>query len=162
MAVTPLTRDQLERVLFVAQTQVNVTESPPNSNKGLKVEEYQRTVGIQVGKDPWCAGFIAWCGVTALGDDWFVPKVGGCATLGEWAAKLGILESSPKPGDAFLLWFPKLKRFAHTGFVETVNRDGSCLTIEGNTSGAGSREGWGVFKHTRKWKPEDRFIRLGA
>jgi hypothetical protein len=161
LAVKPLSRDQLERVLFVAQTQVNVTESPPNTNKGLKVEEYQRAVGIQVGKDPWCAGFLGWVGKTALGDDWPVPLVGGCATLADWAKKEGVLKDKPQLGDAFLLFFPKLNRYAHVGFVTDPVKDGKWGTIEGNTSGGGSREGWGVFRQRRAFGLLDRFIRLG-
>lgn len=156
-----LTKDQIARVLLVASSQVNVTESPANTNKGLKVEEYQRAVSIREGKDPWCAGFVGWVGPFAVGEAWPVPLVGGCATLGDWAKREGVLKTTPKVGDVFLLYFPKLNRFAHTGFVETVNDDGSTTNIEGNTSGAGSREGWGVFRQRRVFKAQDRFIRIG-
>ena len=148
-----------ELVLWIARSQVNVTEVPPNTNKGLKVEDYLATVGLSPGQ-PWCAAFVAWVGVYALGGRWPVPKVGGCALLGEWAAKKGLLKTTPEAGDVFLLYFPKLKRFAHTGFILSAGTE--CVTVEGNTSGAGSREGWGVFERKRTFGPDDRFIRWEA
>jgi hypothetical protein len=59
----------------------------------------------------------------------------------------------------FLLWYPKLNRFAHTGFCVADLGDGTWLTHDGNTSGAGSREGWMKAEQKRRFKPEDRFIR---
>lgn len=151
----------LEKLLFVADTQLNVTEVPPGSNGGLKVEEYQALVGLKKG-DPWCAAFVNWCGNKALGERWPLPRVGGCATLGAWGKRERKLVDSPQPGDVFLLYFPSLTRFAHTGFVirEAASGNGGAYeTIEGNTSGAGSREGWGVFRRIRTFGPQDRFIR---
>lgn len=150
----------IERVLFVASTQVNVTECPPNTNSGLKVEEYLDTVGLTKGQ-PWCAAFVAWCGRVALKQGWPLPLVGGCQTLYEKADAKGLIRTAPAVGDVFLLWFPKLNRFAHTGFVEAV-AGAQVTTVEGNTSGAGSREGWGVFRRTRTFGPQDRFIRWAS
>jgi hypothetical protein len=148
----------LERVLLIADTQVNVTECPPNTNSGLKVEEYLAVVGLKKG-DPWCAAAVAWVGVKAIGNRWPLTLTGGCQMLYEKSKAKGLVVEAPVAGDVFLLWFPKMNRFAHTGFVEKVNADGSCSTLEGNTSGAGSREGWGYFRRTRTFGPLDRFIR---
>lgn len=68
----------------------------------------------------------------------------------------------PKVGDIGLLYFPKMGRFAHTFFVtDPPDATGRWGTIEGNTSGGGSREGWGVFRQRRLFKSQDRFIRIG-
>jgi CHAP domain-containing protein len=148
----------LERVLFMADTQVNVTETPANTNTGPKVEEYLATVQLAKGQ-PWCAAFVAWVGTKAIGSEWPLPLVGGCQTLYEKAKAQGLVKEKPARGDVFLIWFPSKNRFAHTGFVVEVRADKSCATIEGNTSGQGSREGWGAFARVRTFGELDRFIR---
>lgn len=156
-----LTVAAIREVLETAAREVGTTEVPPNSNAGPRVEEYLKMVHLSKGQ-PWCAAFVAWVGVTALGERWPVPRVGGCATLGEWAKKERVRYLKPKVGDIGLLYFPKLGRFAHTFFIEsTPDVQGRWGTIEGNTSGGGSREGWGVFRRRRVFGVNDRFIRLG-
>lgn len=155
-----MTPAEVEKVLLVARAQVLVTECPPNSNAGPKVEAYQAAASLTKG-DPWCAAFVAYCGTFALGKGWPVPLYGGCASLGDWARKRKVLHETPTAGDVFLLHYPKLKRFAHTGFILGPQGTG-WATVEGNTSGGGSREGWGVFERVRTFGPEDRFLRWAA
>ncbi len=156
-----LTAAQVVEVLRIAAREVGVTEDPPGSNAGKRVEEYLKAVHLVKGQ-PWCAAFVAWVGIEARGADWPVPRVGGCATLGEWAKKERVRYLKPKVGDIGLLYFPKMRRFAHTFFVESEpDAEGRWGTIEGNTSGGGSREGWGVFRRRRKFGVNDRFIRIG-
>lgn len=144
-------------VLQVARSQINVTECPPNTNKGLKIRDYLASCHLGEGY-PWCAAFVRWVGVFNMGDAWPVPAMAGCASLGDWAKEKGLLKDTPEPGDIFLMYYPSLRRFAHAGFV--VKKDGEgWATIEGNTSGEGSREGWGVFGKVRTFGPHDRFIR---
>jgi len=142
-------------LLNTARAEVGVVEEG-GANRGQRVELYQRSVGLKPG-DPWCAAFVNWCGSKALGADWLLPMVGGCATLGDFGAKHGLLHSEPKSGAIFLLYFPKLRRFAHTGFCD-VAVSGGWQCIEGNTNPKGGREGYGVFVRTRTFKPEDRFL----
>lgn len=157
-----LSAADVTKVLATAVAETGVTEEPPGSNAGPRVEEYLAAVNLKKG-DPWCAAFVAWVGVHAVGDDaWMPPNVGGVATLGDWAKREGVRMLKPKVGDVFLLYFAKLRRFAHTGFVtEKPDAAGKWGTIEGNTSGGGSREGWGVFARRRAFGPNDRFIRIG-
>lgn len=127
------------------------------SNAGQAVEAIQKATGNKRGA-PWCASFVAKAGVSALGLRWPLKLTGSVAQLATEAEKRGALFADPQPGDVFVIWFPSLNRFAHTGFVVSVNgREAG--TIEGNTSGGGSREGWGVFSRTRTFGPKDRFIR---
>ena len=157
-----LNADQVAAVLAAAASEVGVTEVPPGSNAGPKVEAYLNTVHLAKG-NPWCAAFVAWVGTQVMGADWPVPLVGGCATLGDWSRAQGVRFIKPKVGDVFLLYFAKMGRFAHTGFVETgPDESGRWGTIEGNTSGGGSREGWGVFRQRRMFGAKDRFIRIGG
>jgi hypothetical protein len=156
-----LTRAEVQRVLAVAAGEIGTVEDPPGSNAGPRVEEYLATVHLTRG-NPWCAAFVAWVGVTAVGVAWPVPLVGGCATLGEWAQKEHVRYLHPQVGDIGLLYSPRRQRFAHTFFVSGgPDAAGARETIEGNTSGGGSREGWGVFRRRRHFGPGDRFIRIG-
>lgn len=53
-----------------------------------------------------------------------------------------------KKGQVFGLYFSKLGRVAHVGFIDGENAT-SYFTIEGNTNGSGSREGDGIYRKTR-------------
>lgn len=153
-----LTITPADLVLRVASATVGASEVPPNSNAGPFVEACQAVTGNRKG-DAWCASFVARVGVKALGTLWPVRKTGGCKELGAWATASGVLREMPEPGDIFLVWYAEKGRFAHTGFVLSVVQGRSCRTIEGNTSGGGSREGWLVAERLRVFTPEDRFIR---
>lgn len=144
----------IQWVLAAARALLFVREEPINSNAGQAVEAFLRTTGLPKGH-PWCAAFVTHVGLAALGEKWPLPRTASCAQLGEFAKKRAILREKPEVGDVFLLWYPSLNRFAHTGFVTGAAGE----TIEGNTSGGGLRDGWGVFERKRAWGPKDRFIR---
>jgi hypothetical protein len=154
------------RFRAVAYAFRDFTEQPPNTNRGQVVDRFLEFTGYDP-KDnvPWCACYVYYCGYWAFYDHvskksaWPLPKTGGCAVLGSWAKKKEVLMTEPQPGDVFLTWYASKGRFAHTGIVVGPNPAGGWITIEGNTSGAGSREGWGVFERVRHFKKDDRFIR---
>lgn len=139
-----------------------VREEPKNSNRGQAVEAFLARVGLKPG-DPWCAAAVSYIGDTLYGERWPLPMTGGCATLGDAAKRLKVLHQTPEAGDVFLVYFPKLRRLAHTGFVLEVqsekNGATTCRTWEGNTNDGGSRDGYGMFERTRTFGPNDRFIR---
>jgi hypothetical protein len=148
-----------ELVLAVARGLLFVREEPKSSNAGQAVEAFQKATGNRKG-EPWCASFVGYCGLVGLGPRWPLPQTGSCVSLGTAAATQGALGDDPRVGDVFLLHFPKLGRFAHTGFISgPQNPDGSWPTIEGNSNDGGSREGWGVFARSRKFGPKDKTIR---
>lgn len=149
----------IDLVLRVSAKSVGASEHPPNSNAGPYVERVQKVTGNQKG-DPWCASEVADTGQIALGPAWPLPLTGGCQVLADFAKAKGCRYGGmPHRGDVFLVWHPELGRFAHTGFVVLVQSDGTCVTHEGNTSGGGSREGWIKAERTRRFKPDDRFVR---
>ena len=153
----------MELVLRVARATVGACEQPPNSNAGPFVERVLRTTGNKAG-DPWCAAWVTMIGVTALGEAWPVKKTASVQQMAEWAEKARcrfVAAKSPaQVGDLFCLYYPKLKRWAHVGIVTAVEKDGKTIkTVEGNTSGSGSREGWLVAEKTRTLTEADRLIR---
>lgn len=151
-----------DKAIAAARALAFVREEPKNSNGGQAVEAMLKLCGLGKGH-PWCAAFVSWVGRAAFGSQWPLPLTAGCAALGEAAKAKGILVNTPLPGDVFLVWFPKLGRFGHTGFVtgvlEPVSNGYKLRCIEGNTNDGGSRDGWGVFERDRTFGPNDRFIR---
>ncbi len=138
--------DLAKRVLDIAATQVGVREH--GRNRGPEIDGYCRDIGHDPAKaDPWCATFVS-AMVKRAADALKVPVpihlTAGCFTLDEQAPPY-MRSSIPTAGSIFLL-----NGHRHTGFVEVVNPDGSCQTIEGNTSHGGSVEGDGVYRRTRK------------
>jgi hypothetical protein len=80
-----------------------------------------------------------------------------CQALFDAGTRLRLVQDQPAAGAVFLIWRPEYRHFGHTGFiVEKVA--GVWTTIEGNTNPQGGREGYGVFKRTRTFAPQDRFI----
>lgn len=153
--MTVLSLSPVDLVLRVARGAIGAGEVG-GPNAGPFVERCQRVTGNKP-PDPWCASFVAEVGTVALPGLWPVPLSGSCAALGHWAETRGILKTEPQAGDIFLLYFPSLGRFAHTGFIE-VPGDVS-TTVDGNTNDAGSREGWLVARKSRRFGAHDRFIR---
>lgn len=160
--MTLISLSPVELLLRVSAASVGACESPPNTNAGPYVERVLKRTGNKKG-DPWCAAQVTDWGVLALGDAWPVKRSASVQQIADWAltAKCRVIATKVPalPGDLFVLWFSKLNRFAHIGLVTGVNADGSVKTREGNTSGAGSREGWLVADRTRKLTDADRLIR---
>jgi len=124
-------------------------------NRGQVVETFLKEVDLPAGL-PWCAAFVHHVGYwshydfVARRSSWPLPRTASCWELGDFARRNGLLEKEPLPGDVFLLYDQKLKRFAHTGIVVSVkvkhaigDRDClvTCTSIEGNTNEQGEREG---------------------
>lgn len=153
----------VDLVLRVASATVGACESPPNTNAGPYVKRVLARTGLPEGQ-PWCAAWVTDVGLCALGAAWPVLKTASVQQMAEWAAKARCrykaVETPAVPGDLFCLWYPQLKRWAHVGVVRRVDADGKTIhTLEGNTSGSGSREGWLVAEKTRVLGPRDRLIR---
>jgi hypothetical protein len=152
--------DVIDLVLSHAAKSVGAGEIPVNSNAGPYVERILAKRGLKKGS-PWCAAEVSDTGELALGKRWPLPLTASCVVLGEFAQTHGVLMETPQRGDVFLLWenVSGVWRFAHTGFITSVNPDGTCGTSEGNTNGSGSREGWLHAEKTRHFAAKDRFIR---
>ena len=138
-------------------------------NRGKRVEEYQKTVGLRPG-DPWCGAFVAWCvmksrqmsappawcsgsaittwhrGAARAGDGKTTPQTPNYATL----VKPGWVWVRAKDADGARQAQSGIWVQGHTGIVVRVDGVGF-HTVEGNTNAAGSRDGDGVYRKTHKW-----------
>lgn len=163
MSTPTVTLDVVDLVLRVASATVGASEVPPETNRGPYVARVLGTTGLPEGH-PWCAAWVSDVGVSALGEVWPVRRSASVQQVCEWAVakncRYVATKSKAQPGDLFALWYPKLNRWAHIGLVVSVAKDGKTIqTIEGNTSGAGEREGWMVARKTRVLTSKDRLIR---
>lgn len=133
-----------DRVRATYLKEVGVREQGHNS--GVRVEQYLRSVNAKPGA-PWCVSFVSWCltqnNVTNPRSSWSPSYFQKKNII--WKQGKG---QQARAGDVFGIWFKKLGRVGHGGFVdEDVGR--YFVTVEGNTNAAGSREGDGVYKKRR-------------
>ena len=165
---------QLNPLLLIAAANafVGFTEQG-GDNRGQVVERMLAQVHQPPGQ-PWCAAFVYHVGFHSHFDSttgssaWPLPATASCEVLARHAAERGVLRDQPLLGDVFLLYSPRLGRFAHTGIVVSVEqpRPGVrdvhvCLTIEGNTNEDGSRDGFATLRKVRTFREADghKFIR---
>lgn len=115
------------------------------ANKGQRVEEYLKAAGGKAGQ-PWCAAFVKWVfdqASISTPINVYSPTAQNKKNL-VWAKKQSL--KTPKSGDVFCLYYPKLKRIGHTGFFHRQVNKSIYESVEGNSNDSGSREGVGVFK----------------
>lgn len=161
----PIHANALARaVLDIASGEIGVREKPLGSNRGPRVDDYIRSVGLNPTDDsyPWCMCFVYFCFKTAaskVGVTNLVPKTGGVHLAWNGSRNLGdtvkVIKASEarrnpalvKPGMVFFIDTGGNR--GHVGIV-SVNDNGMLETIEGNTNEGGSREGIGVFRRNRR------------
>lgn len=153
---TPL----LPRALVaVVLREIGVTESPPNSNTGPRVNEYKAATNLNPRAAwPWCAAFVCWCVREALAatgvketKTFKRPRTAGAWDFENWSLAQDDSTSTRKPhrgdiqpGDIVVF------TFSHIGIATSApDAKGNVRTIEGNTDGAGSREGGAVLAKVR-------------
>lgn len=134
----PGTQDLLD----VARSQLGVHEDPPYSNR-VKYSDWYGMVG------PWCDMFVSWCAEQSGNAD-VIGKFAYTPSHEAWFRSKGreVNIRDAEPGD--ILFFNFIGRTSHVGIVE-ANRGDGLVTIEGNTNGAGSRDGGSVIRHFRSW-----------
>lgn len=153
----------LTRVLEVASLEVGIREL--GRNRGPRVDQYIRAAGLdpERGSYPWCVCFIQWCFQQAakdLGTESPLPRTASVHKL--WAAAPACRTVRPYPGRIFLL--DHGAGTGHAGLVEAVTGT-HAVTVEGNTSADGAREGDGVFRRVRRFDGNERllgFLDFGA
>ncbi len=138
--------DAIEAVLSQAKAAVGICEEPRGSNDGPALRRFLAGTGFQPGQ-AWCAYAVQAIGQRALGarlsgGAWPLPRTGDCDELLRHARGNDILRTTPRRGDVFLV-LASSSDAVHTGFVVTPDADGDAFSsLEGNSNGGGSREGW--------------------
>jgi len=128
-----------QALLKLAIAEIGVKERS-GKNDGARVEEYLAVAGLKRG-DPYCAAFISYL---FKQEGFTQPRTGWSPAL----FPVSRLARSALPANILGIYFPELKRIAHVGMIERM--DGNwCVSIEGNTSLQGGREGEGVFRRRR-------------
>lgn len=137
-----------EKVVETYRAEIGVREAT-GRNDGERVEMYLSSCNRKRG-DAWCAAFVNWALVVNGADN------ANSGWSPSWHPKKRIIvqlsgninRQTPQPGDVFGIWFSKLNRIAHTGFIDEWGEQW-IITVEGNTNEAGSREGDGVYRKRR-------------
>jgi hypothetical protein len=163
-------------ILYVARTEASAGVKETGDNRGVRVEEYQRAVGLPAGA-PWCSAFVAWCCMKGMNLPRAPRWCAGSTTamfgnaflnltakngLSDYIAMPG-QESKIKPGWIWVradkaenvpLFFRGKGTKGHTGIVMTpfAPDRNHFTTTEGNTNEAGSREGDGVYNKVQDFR----------
>lgn len=103
-----------------AQSALGVTEDPPGSNRGHRIDEWLQRAHASSGL-PWCAAFASWCLDTVA--------IAGALALGSHFPPA----AEPWPGD--VMFFATGGGKGHCGIVLGVS-DHEVMTVEGNCQDA--------------------------
>ncbi len=151
----------LGRMLQIAlgEAERQVREVPANSNRGPRVEEYQKRSKSRPGL-AWCCSFVYWCmdeAAIAMARRNPMIRTAGC--LDHWnraptagakrVKKAQALENPALLAPGLIFVMDHGGGFGHTGIIAEVN-GGFLNTVEGNTDASRTREGGGVYRLTRK------------
>lgn len=146
----------VEDLLNWHRSQLGVIENPPNSNKvKYNTEYYGREVS---GPDyPWCCVY-QWCGFSAIGATKLFyngKKTASCTTLYNFYKNRGkvVTPDEAQPGDLVFFTFTNSGRRngikEHIGICEVAPKNGSIVTIDGNTGATNEANGGAVLRRTR-------------
>lgn len=111
------------QVVARAQSRLGVTEEPPGSNRGPRIDEWLQRCHTSTGQ-PWCAAFASWCLDTVA--------IAGALALGGHFPPLPSSDL-PRPGD--VMFFGTGGGKGHCGIVIGVSAH-EVMTIEGNCQDA--------------------------
>lgn len=154
-----MNREQIiTKVIATAAKEVGVREIG-NSNTGKRVEEFQAATPLGGTGWPWCAAYVSWVILTALGEslcDKVWKRSASCDEILYWGRRLGILASKPTLASAGLVMASK-NDATHIFLVSKVLAN-SVNSIEGNTNSGGSRNGNGVYARSRKLNGNYLFV----
>lgn len=141
-----------ERALFWAAHEcdvLKVQEEPKGSNRGKRVDEYEKVFGLK--GEPWCACFVGWCLTQAggvKGKDF--PNSALVADWRKWATEHNKRHALPTRGS--LGFLVHSNGTGHIFFVTKATNEiegWEFTTIEGNGNDSGGREGYMVVRHKR-------------
>lgn len=143
------------RLIEIAKAEVGTIEGP-------KDNETKYGKFTKANFQPWCGSFVMWCADQAgvkVPNTVYTPA--GAAAFKKAKAWFDADVDTPQPGDIAYFDFPSdgVDRISHVGIIVKDNGDGTCTTIEGNTSSgkAGSqRNGGQVALRVRGYRKNKR------
>ena len=145
-----MSEDKAEVVLREAAAWIGTKEFPANSNNVIfNTDYYGRPVSGS--NYPWCCAFV-WDVFNRVGmSELFYggKKTAYCPTVESYYRSIGRWFSYPQRGDLALFNWSGGKLAQHIGFVEQV-KEGTIVTIEGNTSTTSNDNGGAVMRRERK------------
>lgn len=169
-----------QRLIDIATAEVGFKETE-GANAGPEVRKYQMATTQKVVPWPWCAAFVAWCMQQWLQAPdvqraFGIPEASAppLSPVEAWRFKSALAFDFEKWGEERgfkVLPEQELAKlgdiitfdFSHIGFVRLDEIQGQEIqTVEGNTNGAGSRDGNGVWLKSRPDKLTRKYIRLLA
>lgn len=123
-------------------------EELTGNNDGPHIVMYHTAAGIDCSsgcQHPYCASGVRWA----------FDSAGVETTINAWSPtahnddnvvyESGAFIKEPLPGDVITLYYRKLGRIGHTGFVDKRINDRVVKTFEFNTNSLGSRDGGGNY-----------------
>ena len=157
-----------QRMVLIARAEIGVQEKPRGSNRGPRVDDYQRATDLDKSqRGAWCAAFVCWCMMQAIAKEGRPISFKRMTTAAVRFMKAWSLRQDDstrtrdepgldiQPGDIVIY------RFSHTGIaVSKPDKNGFVQVVEGNTNKDGSREGYEVCEHTRKCSAIKTRIRI--
>lgn len=150
----------IQTLISIANAEVGVTEKPLGTNRGPRVDEYQRRTGYQPGVF-WCLCYLYWCldeTCQKLDIDNPFIRTGGCDQFVAWARGKNILKTSPESGD-FGFVIQNGNDATHVFLVVSV-AGSTMTTLEGNSNMGGSSNGIAVVRRTRQMKSSYVYARV--
>jgi hypothetical protein len=100
----------------VYMSQIGLSEIPEGSNWGPNVQKYLSSVHVY-SPAAWCAAFVHWSNSTAGIKDNITAWSPTAQNNANLVYYNGHYLQPPRPADVFTIYFPSLKRIAHTGFI---------------------------------------------
>ena len=142
------------KLVELAKSQVGVSEVN-GSNCGPIVDVYKSATNLPPHESwPWCAAFICWLFREAMNDGTYTfkrPTTAGAWDFENWSlAQDDSTQTKKLPGSDIQAGDVVIFKFSHIGLaIGPPDKNGMVPTIEGNTDGAGGRDGGAVLKKSR-------------
>jgi hypothetical protein len=146
------------KLVQLARAEIGTAEVN-GTNCGPRVNEYKAATNLPPDEPwPWCAAFICWlvrealkATATAETGAFRRPVTAGAWDFINWSLRQDNTTLTKRdPGTDILPGDIVVFKFSHIGLAVTAPADGTVQTIEGNTDGAGSREGGAVLQKRRR------------
>lgn len=137
----------LKNLLRIAEQQIGVCESPPNSNN-VRYNTWYYGREVMGNAYPWCMVFCQW--VYTQADIKLPVRTASCTVLMDYAkSKKTFVSSNYQPGDLLLFNFDGKKTVAtHCGILKSISGI-KIKSIEGNTATANDTNGGAVMLRDR-------------